>query len=99
MDFESTLNFGKYQINDDGILKNVTDKNGNVNLEVVFPQKIYPIGIYHNITTENEKLELRFLKGTEWKTIVVEKNIIANKNKIIELANKGIAVNSLNVVC
>ena len=90
------INLGKYQISEDGILKYTVDKDGEQKLEVVFPQQIYPNAIFHNITTENEKLSIRFLKGNQWREVVADKSVTANKNKIIELANKGIAVNSLN---
>ena len=90
------INLGKYQISEDGILKYTVDKDGEQKLEVVFPQQIYPNAIIHNITTENEKLSIRFLKGNQWREVVADKSVTANKNKIIELANKGIAVNSLN---
>lgn len=90
------LKLGKYQITDDGILKEVIDKDGDAKLEIVFPQKIYPDSIIHNITTENEKISIKFLKGHQWREVVSEKSVTANKNKIIELANKGIAVNSIN---
>lgn len=90
------LKFGKYQISEDGILKEIIDKDGDSKLDIVFPQKIYPNAIIHNITTENEKLSIKFLKGKTWREITAEKSVTANKNKIIELANKGVAVNSLN---
>ena len=90
------INLGKYQINEDGILKYSVDKDGEQKLEVIFPQQIYPNAIIHNITTDNEKLSIRFLKGNQWREVVADKSVTANKNKIIELANKGIAVNSLN---
>lgn len=90
------LKFGKYQISEDGILKEIIDKDGDSKLDVIFPQKIYPNAIIHNITTENEKLSIKFLKGKTWREVTAEKSVTANKNKIIELANKGIAVNSLN---
>lgn len=90
------INLGKYQINEDGILKYTVDKDGEQKLEVIFPQQIYPNAIIHNITTDNEKLSIRFLKGNQWREVVADKSVTANKNKIIELANKGIAVNSLN---
>lgn len=96
MDFEKQLDFGIYKISNSGILKDVADKKGKLTEEVIFPQKIFPTGIIHNITTENEKIKIDFLKGKEWRSISVEKNVTANKNKIIELANKGVAVNSLN---
>lgn len=90
------LKTGNYVIKADGVLKNVTDKDGNTNLEIVFPQQIYPDAIIYNITTKNEKLSIKFLRGKTWRELIAEKSLIANKNKIIELANKGIAVNSLN---
>lgn len=95
MDFNE-LNLGKYIITGDGIAKYFANKDGENELKIIFPQKIYPSKIIHNITTDNEKIGLKFYKGNQWREIITEKNITANKNKIIELANKGVSVNSLN---
>lgn len=90
------LNFGKYIFAEDGVLKDVADKDGNLETKIVFPQQIIPTAVIHNITTQNEKIQLDFFRGNKWRTITVEKSITANRNKIIELANKGVAVNSIN---
>lgn len=90
------FNYGKYQMSEDGILSTITDSEGNPQLKVVFPQMIVPTAVIHNITTENERVKLEFYRGKEWRQVIVDKGIIANKNKIIELSNKGIAVNSIN---
>ena len=83
------INLGKYQINEDGILKYSVDKDGEQKLEVIFPQQIYPNAIIHNITTDNEKLSIRFLKGNQWREVVADKSVTANKNKIIYIIVKN----------
>ena len=94
------LNFGKYLITEDGIVTEIQNPNKEDErktiTKLIFPQRIYPTGIIHNITTENEKLKIDFYKGNKLRTVTVEKNIVANKNKIVELSNKGVAVNSNN---
>lgn len=100
MDFEKELTFGKYTLTDDGLLTEIANPNKDSDekfiTKIVFPQKIFPTGVIHNITTENEKLKIDFYKGNQWRTVTVEKNTVANKNKIVELSNKGVAVNSTN---
>ena len=49
-----------------------------------------------NIDTETEKLTLAFLKDDKWQTLIVERSTLASRTKVIELADRGIAVNSEN---
>ena len=63
--------------------------------------KILPIlilikTILKDIDIGAEKIELVFLRRKKWESIIVDKNIISNKNNIINLANKGIPVTTQN---
>ena len=52
--------------------------------------------ILKDIDIGEEKIELVFLRRKKWESIIVDKNIISNKNNIINLANKGIPVTTQN---
>ena len=57
---------------------------------------IIPIERLINIDTNIEKIKLGFYKDKKWQYVIVEKNTIASKNKILQLANLGIEVNENN---
>ena len=90
------LNCGAWIANDTGIYK--MDYNS-----VMQPIKIkacshpiIPIERLINIDTNIEKIKLGFYKDKKWQYVIVEKNTIASKSKIIQLANLGIEVNENN---
>lgn len=85
------LECSKYTCIDDGVF--VIGKDGN--LINIFPQPIMPTELIYNITSKNERIKIDFFRG-EWKSVIVDKCIIANKSKILELSNKGICVTSSN---
>lgn len=85
------LNAGDWEAGDDGIHK----KNG-FNNEVACPHPIMPVERLVNIDTGEEKLKLAFRKGGNWREIIVSKTVLANANKVTELAGCGIAVTSQN---
>lgn len=57
---------------------------------------IIPVERLINIDTNIEKIKLAFYKDKKWQYIIAEKNTIASKSKIIQLANLGIEVNENN---
>ena len=85
------LNAGDWEAGDDGIYK----KNG-FQSEVACPHPIMPVERLVNIDTGEEKLQLAFRKGAYWRRLIVSKTVLANANKVTELAGNGIAVTSQN---
>lgn len=83
------LNAGDWEAEDTGIFK----KNG-FNDEMACPHPIMPIERLVNIDTGEEKLKMAFRKGAIWRKIIVSKIVLANSNKVTELAGSGIAVTS-----
>ena len=83
------LNAGDWAAGDDGIYK----KSG-FNNEIACPHPIMPVERLVNIDTGEEKLRLAFRKGAIWRKIIVSKTILANSNKVTELAGCGVAVTS-----
>ena len=60
------------------------------------PHPILPIEIINNIDTNTEKVKLAFYKRKKWQYAIVERKTIASNTAIIQLANRGIEVNSEN---
>ena len=90
------LNCGSWIADDTGIYK--MDYNS-----IMQPIKIkacshpiIPIERLINIDTNIEKIKLVFYKDKKWQYVIVERNTIASKSKIIQLANLGIEVNENN---
>jgi len=55
---------------------------------------ILPIQRLVNAETGKEKIKLAFKRGNSWKEIIVDKGNIASSNKIVGLADYGVAVTS-----
>ena len=60
------------------------------------PHPIIPVEVINNIDTSTEKVKLAFYKRKKWQYAIVERKIIASNTAIIQLANRGIEVNSEN---
>lgn len=86
------LNAGMWEAGDDRIYR----KNGYNGTDVACPHPIMPIERLVNIDTGEEKLKLAFRKGTLWRKLIVSKIVLANSNKVTELAGSGVAVTSQN---
>lgn len=71
-------------------------KNGYEEKRLVCSNAILPTALIENIETEREKVRLEFLKNMRWRSIIVDREIISNKSKILTLANYGIDINSAN---
>lgn len=85
------LDAGKWEADDSGIRK--SEGQGEV---IACPHPILPVERLVNIDTSEEKLRLAFRKGAIWRKIIVSKIVLANTNKVTELAGCGIAVTSQN---
>lgn len=55
---------------------------------------ILPVERLFNIETKTEKITLAYKRDNEWKEITVDKGVIASSNKIVKLADYGIAITS-----
>lgn len=66
------------------------------NVKTVSKQLIYPSALITNMINETEKVEITYKVLDKWRTLIVDKETISNKNKIISLANYGVYVTSTN---
>lgn len=84
------LECGRWDTDDCGVYQ-----QGMFGSEVVVPHPILPVERLVNVDTGDEKLKLAFKKGSgNWRTIIVDKKVLASANKVTELAGRGIAVTS-----
>ena len=83
------LDAGEWEADDLGVRK----FNGYQE-EWACPHPILPVERLVNIDTGEEKLTLAFRKGRVWRRIIVDKGILAAKNKVTDLAKSGVAVTS-----
>ena len=60
------------------------------------PIPILPVQRLVNQEEQVEKIKIIFLKDKDWKTIIVNRNTVASKSKILQLADLGVEVNEDN---
>lgn len=91
-----TLSCGEWTATDGGVYRYKTNASGNLIPEHACSIPIMPVEILENATTNVEKITLAYRPDGRWKTVTVERIIVSSANKILELANRGIPVNSEN---
>lgn len=89
---EIELFSGQYVCDEYGV--SMTDKYGYE--QTVCRHPIMPVQRLVNIDSGEERLKLAYKKGRSWRTIIVEKSVIASSSSILQLAANGIMVNSEN---
>ena len=89
---EMELFSGEYICDENGVF--ITDKYGYE--QVVCRHPIMPVQRLVNIDSGEERLKLAYKKGRVWRSIIVEKSVIASSSSILQLAANGIMVNSEN---
>ena len=83
---------GEYICDENGVF--LMDKYGYENTICRHP--IMPVERLVNIDSGEERLKLAYKKGRVWRSIIVEKSVIASSSSILQLAANGIMVNSEN---
>lgn len=63
---------------------------------IACPHIIFPLRRLVNAYTGVEKIEVAYKRGVRWRSATKPKSILASTNKIIELADEGVGVNSDN---
>ena len=83
------LDTGRWRADDFGITT-----EGRMGEEIACVHPILPSCRLVNVDTGAEKIELAFCKGKQWRRLIVDKQTVASANKIVALADSGIAVTS-----
>lgn len=91
-DQEIELFSGEYLCNELGV--SVLDRFGFE--QNICRHPIMPVQRLCNADNGEERLKIAYKKGKAWRSIIVEKSVIASSNKILDLAAHGILVNSEN---
>lgn len=86
------LETGEWFANDNGVSR--VNRSGFEEIACLHP--IIPVHRYVDIDTGIEKLVIAYRRDDEWRTVMCERGQLASANKIVELANKGVAVTSEN---
>lgn len=89
------LKCGEWDCKDTGVSKVIFNNYNPINIYAC-SHPILPVERLINIDTNIEKIKLAFYKDNKWQYVITEKNTIASKNKILQLANRGIEVNENN---
>lgn len=89
------LKCGKWQCDDLGVSKIVVN-NFETQKILACSHPIMPVERLVNIDKNTEKVKIAFYKDNKWQTITIERSVVANKSNIIQLADRGIEVNSDN---
>ena len=89
---EIELFSGQYICDEYGV--STTDKYGYE--QTICRHPIMPVERLINIDSGEERLKLAYKKGRVWRSIIVEKSVIASSSSILQLASNGIMVNSEN---
>lgn len=83
------LNAGDWEADDTGVYRRAA-----FGTEVACPHPVMPVERLVNVDTGEEKLKIAFRKGVVWRNMIVSKTVLANSNKVTDLAGSGIAVTS-----
>ena len=83
---------GEYICDETGVF--VHDKFGYE--QNICRHPIMPIQRLCNVDSGDERLKLAYKKGRFWRSVVVEKSVLASSSGILQLAANGIMVNSEN---
>lgn len=89
---ERELLSGRYRCNDYG----VTFFNDYGVETVVCAHPIMPVRRLVNIDTGEVKMEIAFKRGSAWRRVIFDKQVLSSAQKIVALASYGIGVDSEN---
>lgn len=88
----AALRCGAWTCDSDGVRKKKFLENGGVKSEWASPIPVMPTVIYENQEDGTEKIGLSYYKGGRWRSFIVPRSDVANKNKIVGLSDKGLEV-------
>ena len=88
------LQCGEWIANDAGIYR-LKQQGDIVKKEYACHTPLLPVAVLRNIETDTEKIQLAYRRTkSQWSKCIFPRSTISNKNKVIELADRGISVTS-----
>lgn len=88
----AALRCGAWTCDSDGVRKKKFLENGGVKSEWASPIPVMPTVIYENQEDGTEKIGLSYYKCGHWRSFIVPRSDVANKNKIVGLSDNGLEV-------
>lgn len=89
-----SLACGEWIANDAGIYR-LKQQGDIVKKDYACKMPIMPAAVLRNIETDTEKIQIAFRREkSQWSNCIFPRSTISNKNKIIELADRGVFVTS-----
>ena len=89
------LKCGAWQVDDLGVYKNKIINFEPIKI-IACSHPIIPTERLINVDQNTEKIKLAFYKDNKWQYVIVDRSIVANKTKIVNLSDRGIEVTSEN---
>ncbi|MBQ2173574.1 MAG: DUF927 domain-containing protein, partial [Alphaproteobacteria bacterium] len=89
------LYIGDNYISEDGKIYGIREGKEMDELFIICPCMVYPLERLCNIETHKERLTITFYKDGKWIDKTIEKLIIANHSKVVDLANFGLPITSV----
>ena len=90
------LECGDWIANDNGVWKEEKKSTNSPTIIKASAIPIMPVERSINVDTGIEKVKIAFFKDGKWNEVIVDKNSIASKSKILQLANRGLEVTEEN---
>ena len=89
-----TLNCGEYVADDNGVRRLTYTTQGDPKTAFASAQPVLPVEVLQNVEERTQKIRLAFKTGGAWRSVLTARSTISNANRIIELADYGLAVSS-----
>ena len=90
------LCIGDSYISENGKIYGVRHGKDIDEVYIICPCMVYPLERLCNIESNKERLTIAFFKDGKWIEKTIEKLMIANHSKVVELANYGLPITSVN---
>lgn len=89
-EYTEKITLGEWIIDGTGVYKENGDKGRTYASHIA----VLPTALYRNMDNGTEKVELSYYKINRWRTVIVDRQIIASRTAIVKLASEGIEVTS-----
>ena len=81
---------------DDLGVRRIASRGEESHEEWACPHPVLPVERLCNVETDTEKIRLAYCKDGAWRSVIANMTTVANRNRIVELAEYGIAVTTEN---
>jgi hypothetical protein len=87
---------GDYRLRNNGLYRIFVGENDEINEVLIAHNPVIITGKYKDIDEHNEIVSLAWKRNGRWQTSYAERGVVADARKILQLADMGFPVHSLN---